>query len=117
MPSARCQNPSPAPLGNGLPRWEKSKPAIQRGPESTRLEWLPRFGFLQGLGSVFNVFGMPEIDARRYSASCDRMMLTRDMVVVSADLRRVARKMMDEQPRLFNVDELLVSSRGRDRDA
>jgi hypothetical protein len=86
-------------------RAEKRTPA-PRGPASARHEWLPRFGFLDGLSSVFNVFGTPKIDARRYSVSCDRVMLTRDMVVVSADLRRVARKLIDEQPRLFDVDEL-----------
>jgi hypothetical protein len=38
MPSARCQNPSPAPLGNGLPRWEKSKPARDFFDELERVD-------------------------------------------------------------------------------
>lgn len=70
------------------------------------LRWLPPMGFLQGAGSVLDVFGEPRIDHRRFEWELDDVVLRGDLDSIAVDLRRCVDAAAGEQQRLFDVDQL-----------
>lgn len=86
----------------------RSSPFQTKMPSSlSTIDWLPSMGFLAGATSILNVFGAsPGWNPARFAARCDRVMLSRDFLAVSEDLRRAADRIAGAQPRLFDIDKL-----------
>lgn len=85
----------------------RSSPFQTKAPSRSTVDWLPTMGFLAGATSILNVFGAsPGWNPARFGVKCDRVMLGRDFLAVSKDLRRAADRIAGTQQRLFDVDEL-----------